>query len=113
VNSYSEVQTKWYPIENMKFHLAVAASLLALQSAYLVAAAGDGIPEDPVPFPIRASWMRHAISALSQLKSPCPYEAFGAAIVNHTGSIEGDLVCMGANSIRAEGNPTLHGTTIR
>ena len=53
--------------------------------------------------------MRRAIDALSDLKSPCPFGAFGTVIVNHTSSIEGDLVCIGANSVREEGNPTLHG----
>ena len=54
--------------------------------------------------------MRRAIAALPELTgSPCPSEAFGAVIVNHTASPEGELVCIGANSIKKDGNPTLHG----
>jgi len=53
--------------------------------------------------------MRTAIGALHSLVSPCPFEAYGAAIVNHTASEAGELVCIGANAIIKEGNPTLHG----
>ena len=66
--------------------------------------------KDPLPAEVRKQWMQVAIDALSDLKStPCPFEAFGASIVNHTASLAGELVCIGANSIAAEGNPTLHG----
>lgn len=54
----------------------------------------------------REHWMRVAISALP---SPCPFAAFGAAIVNHTASAKGELVCIGANSAHETGNPTHHG----
>ncbi|KAK0260496.1 hypothetical protein LTR91_001297 [Friedmanniomyces endolithicus] len=53
-------------------------------------------------------WMRVAIQALRDLNSPCSFEAFGTAIVNHT-STHDDLVCIGANAISSTGNPTLHG----
>ena len=58
----------------------------------------------------RAHWMRTAISALSDLSSPCPFAAFGAAIVNHT-SLDplGTLICTGINQNFETGNPTLHG----
>ncbi|KAK6429157.1 hypothetical protein LTR95_014697 [Oleoguttula sp. CCFEE 5521] len=63
-----------------------------------------------VPFATRAYWMRVANQALSDLVSPCPFGAFGTAIVNHTsGEGLGELVCIGANSIGSTGNPTLHG----
>lgn len=58
---------------------------------------------------IREDWMRVAVQALSELVSPCPYAAFGTAIVNHTASAEGELVCIGANSAGQTGNPTHHG----
>ena len=73
-----------------------------------------GSPDpDPVPHSIRVFWMRRAIAALP---SPCPFAAFGAAIVNHTATHAadaglGELVCVGANSVMEQGNPTLHGTS--
>ncbi|KAK4935327.1 hypothetical protein LTR10_023589 [Elasticomyces elasticus] len=67
------------------------------------------LENDPVSPAIRAHWMRRAISALSELSSPCPFAAFGAVIVNHTASEEGELVCIGANAVMKDGNPTLHG----
>jgi tRNA(Arg) A34 adenosine deaminase TadA len=66
---------------------------------------------DDVPHDVRRFWMRRAIQALDELVSPCPAEAFGAVIVNHTTYLPGDigdLVCIGANAI-STGNPTLHG----
>ena len=54
--------------------------------------------------------MRVADQALFDLVSPCPFAAFGTAIVNHTGQTGlGDLVCIGANNNSETGNPTLHG----
>ena len=66
---------------------------------------------DPVSPDIRAYWMRKAISALSDLQSPCPFAPFGAVIVNHTVTEpeEGELVCIGVNAVQKDGNPTLHG----
>lgn len=55
--------------------------------------------------------MRKAIEALTELESPCPFEAFGTVIVNHTDTSadpNGNLVCIGVNRIKT-GNPTLHG----
>lgn len=64
----------------------------------------------PITLDTREKWMRVAIQALHDLASPCPFSAFGAAIVNHTSSSpEGDLICIGANTIADDGNPTLHG----
>lgn len=61
---------------------------------------------DWLPYDIRAFWMRRANEALL---SPCPFEAFGTVIVNHTRPNDiGDLICIGANNIQS-GNPTLHG----
>ena len=65
--------------------------------------------DDPIPFATRERWMRRAITALYELNSPCPFEGFGAAIVNHTSLTEGELVCIGVNSLRVDGDPTLHG----
>jgi len=56
--------------------------------------------------------MRAAITALSDLDSPCPFAAFGTVIVNHTDVFSdprGRLVCMGVNGIGRWGNPILHG----
>lgn len=69
--------------------------------------------DDPVPLATREHWMRRAIDALSEINAtPCTFEAFGAAIVNHTdvrNSEHGELICLGVNSIMRYGNPTLHG----
>ncbi|KAF3070433.1 hypothetical protein GL218_00666 [Daldinia childiae] len=44
------------------------------------------------------------------LSHPCPKAPFGTVIVNHTANSGlGELVCTGANSRSATGNPTLHG----
>ncbi|KIV91770.1 hypothetical protein PV10_06276 [Exophiala mesophila] len=68
---------------------------------------------DTVPVESRNHWMRRSVDALAELTgSPCPFEAFGSAIVNHsdtTNSEHGELICIGANSIIQNGNPTLHG----
>ncbi|SMR42600.1 unnamed protein product [Zymoseptoria tritici ST99CH_1E4] len=64
-----------------------------------------------IPSHVRSFWMKRALQALDELVSPCPYEAFGAVIVNHTTYLPddiGDLICIGANAI-STGNPTLHG----
>ena len=53
--------------------------------------------------------MHRAVSALSELGSPCPFAAFGTAIVNHTATVEGELVCIGANAVGKTGDPTFHG----
>lgn len=68
---------------------------------------------DPLPASTRAHWMRRAVAALSDLNdgNPCPSAAFGCVIVNHTSAASlGDEVCIGANAIVKDGNPTLHGT---
>lgn len=46
--------------------------------------------------------------------SPCPFGAFGSAVVNHTlsfanSSHPGELICTGVNDNKQTGNPTLHG----
>ena len=68
---------------------------------------------DLVPSATREHWMQRAIDALYELTdTPCPAEAFGAAIVNHSDtstSAHGELICLGVNSIVRDGNPTLHG----
>ncbi|KAJ9609808.1 hypothetical protein H2200_006137 [Cladophialophora chaetospira] len=80
---------------------------------------------DPIPLSTREHWMRRAITSLSDLNdgSPCPFAAFGCVIVNHSavstgrggvGDVQlgvelGEEVCIGANAIVREGNPTLHG----
>ncbi|EHL03548.1 putative tRNA-specific adenosine deaminase 2 [Glarea lozoyensis 74030] len=66
-------------------------------------------PPDTIPHSTREHWMRAANSALN---SPCPFEAFGCVIVNHSdtsNSPHGELVCSSQNQIRETGNPTLHG----
>ena len=69
----------------------------------------EGLVINSINFSTRAYWMRRANAALAELVSPCPFGAFGSAIVNHTGDGLGDLICIGANSISSTGNPTLHG----
>lgn len=70
-------------------------------------------PTKHISFETRAHWMRVAIQALYDLVSPCPFQAYGTAIVNHTAGGDGDglgrLVCIGANGVQQTGNPTLHG----
>jgi hypothetical protein len=80
---------------------------------------------DPIPLSTREHWMRRAAGSLADLNngSPCPFAAFGCVIVNHSavatgrggvadvqlGLELGSEVCVGANAIVKEGNPTLHG----
>ena len=94
----------------------VAIASLALASAeqlpLQIADASAVVTKDPVPYSTRAHWMRKANEALSLLSSPCPIQAFGTVIVNHTKTTEdglGELVCIGINQINEVGNPTLHG----
>ncbi|KAI0773768.1 cytidine deaminase-like protein [Fomes fomentarius] len=68
-----------------------------------------------IPFSTRAYWMRRvnaALAALPTSASPCPFSAFATAIVNHTAPGLGELVCLGVNSIRVTGDPTLHGEMV-
>ena len=97
----------------MKVFVSIA-SLLSLASL----AAGHNLHSviaDPklsinsVPLSTRAHWMRRANAALGELGSPCAFAAFASAIVNHTASGLGELVCIGVNSNSVTGNPTLHG----
>ena len=81
---------------------------------------------DPVPLLVRRHWMREAKKFLFAANggSPCPFAAFGAAIVNHTSTVtgggdgdddgdeKGELICLGYNTVRRDGNPTLHGKLI-
>lgn len=68
---------------------------------------GSTLSINGIPYSTRAYWMRQANLALN---APCPFAAFGAVIVNHTANSGlGELVCTGANSNSATGNPTLHG----
>ncbi|KAJ7472145.1 cytidine deaminase-like protein [Mycena latifolia] len=59
-------------------------------------------------FSTRAFWMRRANAALAELGSPCPFSAFSSVIVNHTAPGLGELVCIGVNTNRQTGDPTLH-----
>lgn len=97
--------------------------LLPVTAAFLLsipaALAGGMVVADPtltindVPFTTRAYWMRRANEALYTVTgSMCPFAAFGTVIVNHTASVEGELVCIGANSNGIVGNPTLHGESL-
>lgn len=68
-----------------------------------------------IPFSTRAYWIRRVNAALAELPadaSPCPLSAFATAIVNHTVTGLGELVCLGVNSVRVIGNPTLHGELV-
>ncbi|OAA43702.1 nucleoside deaminase [Metarhizium rileyi] len=65
-----------------------------------------------IPLSTRNHWMRRANAALFEVTgSPCPPQAFGSVIVNHTAGGLGDLVCIGVNAVES-GNPTLHGQTM-
>lgn len=71
---------------------------------------GPGLAINGIPASTRVHWMRRANEALSEvLDDPCPFAAFGTAIVNHTAPGLGELVCVGANSNSVTGNPSLHG----
>ena len=90
-------------------------------SSFVIAAAmtcvpslanAKGITADRIAYSTRAHWMRTANEALSLLSGPCPFGAFGTAIVNHTACPSGglgELVCIGINNSSETGNPTLHG----
>ena len=87
--------------------LLVGAHQLHLQSTN-----DSGLTANAIPYSTRAQWMRKANEALSLLSSPCPFAAFGTAIVNHTAVTEdgsGELVCIGINENARVGSPTLHG----
>jgi hypothetical protein len=86
---------------------------------YLMAAVSVGpFAQDPIansvkaldiPLSTRNYWMRRANDALFQVTgNPCPPQAFGTVIVNHTAGGLGELVCIGANNVLS-GNPTIHG----
>ncbi|KAI0721980.1 cytidine deaminase-like protein [Cerioporus squamosus] len=62
-----------------------------------------------IPSSTRAFWIRRANAAVAELVSPCTFSAFASVIVNHTAPGLGELVCIGVNSGRQKGNPTLHG----
>ena len=58
----------------------------------------------------RALWMRQANKAVKDVTgTKCPFAAFGTAIVNHTETEPGTLVCTGGNMNSLTGNPSLHG----
>jgi hypothetical protein len=71
---------------------------------------GTGLSINSIPYSTRIHWMREANNALFALSGPCAFAAFGSVIVNHTGATGlGEIVCIGANSNSASGNPTMHG----
>ncbi|KAK0609173.1 hypothetical protein DIS24_g12433 [Lasiodiplodia hormozganensis] len=90
--------------------LASAADPVGVQRQDVIAKPQLSI--NGIPFGTRAHWMRRARAALADLGSPCPFAAFGTAIVNHTATTAdglGELVCIGANANSKTGNPTMHG----
>ncbi|KAF1813779.1 cytidine deaminase-like protein [Eremomyces bilateralis CBS 781.70] len=98
-------------------HCITSAILLAASCSSLTFAEENHqspfIEPSEISFETRAFWIRHANDALRYLTpSPCPFEAFGTVIVNHSStppdSPHGAMVCIGANAI-VTGNPTLHG----
>lgn len=69
---------------------------------------------DPLPLSTRNHWMRLANTAVLHALSPCPFMAFGTAIVNHTLSFldpthAGELICTGLNHNNGTANPILDG----
>ena len=100
-----------YPLSLMPALLAITAASFSHSHSPPQGPLHFSPDHDPIPHSNRVFWMRRAISALS---SPCPFAAFGAAIVNHTATHSadgelGELVCIGANSVMGQGNPSLHG----
>ncbi len=93
----------------LSFHNAFCAFLVLLLLTSVCTATDDRPAQQTSndDQPNQEFWMRVAIQALRDLNSPCPFEAFGTAVVNHT-SAHDDLICIGANAI-STGNPTLHG----
>ncbi|KAF4563924.1 Cytidine deaminase-like protein [Pleurotus pulmonarius] len=87
------------------FILTLLLSLLVIS----VSGCDDHAVNSSIPLSTRIHWMRRANAALAELSSPCPFAAFGTAIVNHTAGGLGELVCIGVNSGSLHGDPTLHG----
>ncbi|RDX53018.1 cytidine deaminase-like protein [Lentinus brumalis] len=73
---------------------------------------GSTLSINSIPSSTRAFWIRHANAAVAELVSPCTFSAFASVIVNHTAPGLGELVCLGVNSGRQTGNPTLHGEMV-
>ncbi|KAL0261386.1 hypothetical protein SLS55_002816 [Diplodia seriata] len=67
-----------------------------------------------IPHSTRAHWMRRANAALADLGgSPCPFAAFGSAVVNHTDTADGGLGELCASAIRWAGfKEYIYGTSI-
>ncbi|KAE9993271.1 hypothetical protein EG327_005878 [Venturia inaequalis] len=69
---------------------------------------------DPLPLSTREHWMRLANTQVLYAHTPCPFMAFGTAIVNHTLSFldpthPGELICTGLNHNNHTANPILDG----
>lgn len=94
------------------FTLPIAILLCFFQTILSSTIPNTTLIANDIPFSTRAYWMRQANKALDELSgSPCPFAAFGTAIVNHTDTDGlGDLICIGVNQNRQTGNPSLHGT---
>ena len=109
----------------MAYHTILFTAMLGLTSSTIAHRVGGSIkasqqqmssPElivNGIPFSTRTHWMRVANEALLASGSPCPFAAFGTAIVNHTSSNGmGELICTGVNQNSKVGNPTLHGEMV-
>lgn len=99
-------------VSNMRFLPFVFSAVVMYWSSQVIANLHHGITADPTPYSTRVHWMRKANEALSLLSGPCPFAAFGTAIVDHTTTTSdglGELVCIGINQNSKTGNPTLHG----
>ncbi|KAG6000653.1 hypothetical protein E4U21_005256 [Claviceps maximensis] len=89
--------------------LAVIASILLGFSQTFVLGDAQAPLVDEIRLSTRHYWMRKANEALIDVReTPCPFNAFGSVIVNHTAGGLGELVCIGANDVDS-GNPTIHG----
>jgi tRNA(Arg) A34 adenosine deaminase TadA len=86
-------------------------AILAALTALLAVSPTDASTPDPISSSTRAEYMQLAMSALeAQTGTRCPFAAFGAVIVDHTAEEgPGNVICTGVNSVRKDGNPTLHG----
>jgi hypothetical protein len=92
---------------------ALALLTVFLPAVPAVILAAPTLMINGITFQTRAHWMSQANEALSQVSgSPCPFAAFGTAIVNHTASGTGELICLGVNENGKTGNPSLHGAII-
>lgn len=97
-------------MQNILIYLTAAIAVEALGQVPIEAPlTATSLRAQDIPLSTRNYWMRKANHALFEVTgSPCPFQAFGSVIVNHTAGGLGEIVCIGANDVKS-GNPTIHG----